>query len=230
MGLGPPLFKGFPQNESKMRLPIMPLNSVLYPWMPVVLTIFEERYLHMLEEVLRGPRFFGSALIAEGKEVGGPAVPYSVGVEVMIARAWPAEAGSWRVIGIGRHRFRIVGPVRQEPYPAVDVDYAGLNETDDAPDDLVRRVRELFAEHLRLLAQLVTPMAATMEIPTQPSRLSYMVAAHLGVDLTVRQRLLEIVTTRERLKVELDLLRADIAKFRLFAKAIPSDPDRADYN
>lgn len=216
--------------SANMRLPIMPLNSVLYPWMPVVLTIFEERYLRMLEEVLRGPRFFGTALIAEGREVGGPAVPHPVGVEVMIARAWPAEAGSWRVIGIGRHRFRILGPVSQEPYPSVEADYAGLKETDDAPAELVGRVRELFSEQLRLLAQLVTPMAATMEIPAQASRLSYMVAAHLGVDLTVRQRLLEIVTARERLQIEADLLKADIARLGLFAKALPSDPDKAGRN
>ena len=213
-----------------MRLPIMPLNSVLYPWMPIVLTIFEERYLRMLAEVLRGPRFFGTALIAEGKEVGGPAVPHPVGVEVMIARAWPAEAGSWRVIGIGRHRFRILGPLSQEPYPCAETDYAGLQESDDAPASLVHRVRELFSEHLQLLARLLNPTAASMEIPTEPSRLSYMVAAHLGVDLTVRQRLLEIVTARERLQVEADLLKADIAKFRLFVKGVPSDPDKAKRN
>ncbi|MCX7598999.1 MAG: LON peptidase substrate-binding domain-containing protein [Armatimonadetes bacterium] len=216
--------------RNDMRLPIMPLNSVVYPWMPVVLTIFEDRYLQMLEEVLRGPRFFGTALIAEGKEVGGPATPHPVGVEVIIARAWPAQEGSWRVIGIGRHRFRISGPVSQEPYPSVEADYAGLKEIDDAPAELVGRVRELFCEHLKLLAQLVAPMAATMEIPTQPSRLSYMVAAHLAVDLTVRQRLLEIVTARERLQVEAELLKADIAKFRLFARAVPSDPGKAEHN
>jgi hypothetical protein len=53
-----------------------------------------------------------------------------------------------------------------------------------------------------------------------------MVAAHLGIDMLSRQRLLEIPGARGRLEVELELLKADLAKLRLFAAVKPSDPSR----
>lgn len=214
-----------------MRLPIMPVNSVTYPWMPVVLSIFEDRYRRMLRDVLAGPRFFGTALIAEGKEVGGPAVPHPVGVEVMVVKAWPTDSGSWRVIGVGRRRFRVAGPVAEAPYPAVEVDYEGFPEDEaDVPAELGARVRSLFSQHLRMLAELLGSPTAGMEIPEHAARLSYMVAAHLGVDLVVRQRLLAMVSARERLEAELKLLADDLARFRVFVAARPFDPGKADLN
>ncbi|MGD9520197.1 MAG: LON peptidase substrate-binding domain-containing protein [Armatimonadota bacterium] len=215
-----------------MRIPLMPLNSVLYPWMPLVLSVYEERYLRMLEEVLRGPQFFGTALIAEGREVGGPAVPHAVGTEVIIARAWPVEDGSWRVVGIGRHRFRVLSMVTQEPYPVAEVDYAGLGESceEEVSEELLARVRRLFEEHLELLLILLGQPGMTPSIPEDAARLSYMVAAHLGTGTLERQRLLEIPGARERLETEVGLLRQDLARLRLFAAATPSRPERADLN
>ena len=212
------------ERGGTMRLALMPLNSVLFPWMPVTLSIYEERYLHMLEACLDGGRVFGVALIAEGKEVGGLAVPHKVGTEVMIARAWPAEDGSWRVVGVGRHRFEIVQVVQQHPYPLAEVDYSGWGEVDAAPRHLVDEVRELFREHLRLLTQLLGIGGPELSIPHSPARLSYMVAAHLGVTLLQRQRLLEIRTAAERLEAELDLLRQDVEKMRLFEVASQHQP------
>ncbi len=207
-----------------MKLPLMPLNSVLFPWMPVTLSIYEQRYLDMLEECMAGARVFGVALIAEGKEVGGPAVPHRVGTEVLVARAWPAEDGSWRVVGVGRHRFEIVRVVRQEPFPLAEVDYRGWHEVDEAPAELVDRVRELFRQHLALLTELLGIGGTELTIPDSPARLSYMVAAHLGVTLRERQRLLEIPAAAERLRAELELLRQDVEKMRIFAAAGRHEP------
>lgn len=214
-----------------MRLPMMPLNSVHYPWMPIVLSIFEERYVRMLADVLAGAHVFGTALIAEGREVGGSATPHPVGVEVMVARAWDQPDGSWRVVGVGRHRFAVERMVAQEPYPMAEVDYAGMSEAcDDVPEALIAEVRGLFGEHLGLLQELLVTPGSEMGIPSEPARLSYMVAAHLGIDMLSRQRLLEIDTARGRLEAELELLRADLAKLRLFAAARPFDPAKAQRN
>ena len=210
-----------------MRLPIMPLNGVHYPWMPIVLSIFEERYVAMLADVLAGAHVFGTALIAEGREVGGPATPHPVGVEVMVARAWDLPDGSWRVVGVGRHRFSVDEMVAQEPYPVAEVRFEGLQEaSNDVPEALISDLRGLFEEHLALLQTLLGTPSAGLGIPFEPARLSYMVAAHLGIDLLSRQRLLEIPGARGRLEVELELLKADLAKLRLFAAVTPSEPSR----
>ena len=184
-----------------------------------------------LGEGAAGAHVFGTALIAEGREVGGPATPHPVGVEVMVARAWDLPDGSWRVVGVGRHRFVVEKMVAQEPYPLAEVGFAGLGEAgEDVPEALVGEVRTLFEEHLGLLQSLLGTPSAGLGIPCEPARLSYMVAAHLGIDMLSRQRLLEIVTARGRLEAELELLRADLAKLRLFAAAKPLDPSKASLN
>ena len=57
------------------RIPIFPLQTVLYPGMLLPLRIFEVRYMDMAKACLRDSSPFGVALIKEGHEVGTPAVP-----------------------------------------------------------------------------------------------------------------------------------------------------------
>lgn len=54
-----------------MTLPLFPLNTVLFPGIPVYLHIFEARYKQMIEQCIAEERSFGVVLIREGVEVGG---------------------------------------------------------------------------------------------------------------------------------------------------------------
>jgi len=48
---------------------MFPLNSVLFPYMPLRLRVFEERYLMMLADLLqREDARFGVVLIERGRE------------------------------------------------------------------------------------------------------------------------------------------------------------------
>ena len=52
-------------------LPLFPLNSVLFPALPLPLHIFEERYKLMIGTCTASDQLFGVCLIKEGVEVGG---------------------------------------------------------------------------------------------------------------------------------------------------------------
>ena len=61
------------------ELPLFPLGAVvLFPDMPLNLRVFENRYKHLVSDVLQHDSSFGIALIREGREVGMPAVPHEV--------------------------------------------------------------------------------------------------------------------------------------------------------
>ena len=62
-----------------VRLPLFPLNVVMFPNTSIPLQIFEDRYKQMLRDCLDGDSRFGVTLIKEGAEVGDPATPHSVG-------------------------------------------------------------------------------------------------------------------------------------------------------
>ena len=53
------------------EIPLFPLNTVLFPGMPLSLHIFEERYKLMIKHCLDEECPFGVLLIREGKEVDG---------------------------------------------------------------------------------------------------------------------------------------------------------------
>ena len=65
--------------DELIRLPLFPLNVVMFPNTSIPLQIFEDRYKQMLRDCLDGDSRFGVTLIKEGAEVGDPATPHPVG-------------------------------------------------------------------------------------------------------------------------------------------------------
>src|SRR5205814_5524803 len=84
---------------------LFPLNTVLFPGMPLPLHIFEERYKLMIGRCLEEERPFGVVLIQSGPEVGGTAVPHRVGTTAHIAAVRRLDDGRMNLIAIGQERF-----------------------------------------------------------------------------------------------------------------------------
>jgi Lon protease-like protein len=202
-----------------MELPLMPLNSVLFPGMPMPLFIFEPRYREMIEHCLGSGNAFGVALIKEGKEVGGPAVPWTVGTTATIVRTLELDEGGLHVLTVGAERFRLLEILQVEPYMVGEVELLAENDEAAAPGELRDELRELFADHLRLVLQLLGQPSAEIEIPDSATRLSFMVAAHLTCAPQARQRLLEMDNLAQRLFHEKQLLLRESEEYRLLLAA-----------
>jgi Lon protease-like protein len=56
------------------ELPLFPLNTVLFPGMPLTLHIFEDRYKRMIRTCLKTRQPFGVVLVRHGQEAFGPLV------------------------------------------------------------------------------------------------------------------------------------------------------------
>jgi Lon protease-like protein len=89
-------------------IPLFPLNTVLFPGGVLPLRIFEQRYLEMTKACLRDTTPFGACLIREGREVGTPAVPCSVGCLATIAEWEMPQLGLFHLVARGSERFRIL--------------------------------------------------------------------------------------------------------------------------
>ena len=55
------------------KIPVFPLNTVLFPEGEMQLRLFEPRYLDMVRKCMREDTGFGICLIQDGKEAGQPA-------------------------------------------------------------------------------------------------------------------------------------------------------------
>ncbi|GGJ98660.1 LON peptidase substrate-binding domain-containing protein [Luteimonas terricola] len=88
-------------------LPLFPLQAVLVPGAALGLRVFEPRYLDMVGECGRNDGGFGVCLIAEGGEVGAPAVPAEFGTEALIEDFGTDDDGLLTLRVRGARRFRV---------------------------------------------------------------------------------------------------------------------------
>ena len=91
-----------------LRIPLFPLNTVLFPGGVQPLKIFEQRYLEMATACLKDGSPFGICLIANGKEIGEAALPHAVGTLASIVDWDMEQLGILMIKAIGGRRFRII--------------------------------------------------------------------------------------------------------------------------
>ena len=195
------------------ELRLFPLNTILFPGMPLPLRIFEERYKLMIGECLDTEQPFGVVLIKEGPEVGGPAAVYNVGVTARIDEVEHYEEGRMSISTMGEKRFRIVEIIQDVPYMKGSVEYM---PEDPGPDeeDHYPQAADMFGAYIRLLGSLGGGWLVEVEIPEEPLSLSYTIAHYLDLPRIAKQRLLEIPTPGERLKYEIPLLEGATERLR----------------
>jgi len=213
------------------RLRLFPLNTVLFPGAILNLHVFEPRYRQMISECLDANEAFGVVLIREGQEPGDADVmPHEVGTTAEICDVTPLPAGRYYISTTGRRRFKIQDVVSRDPYLLVEVEYLE-EELDDrgAVGELTDEVRGEFREYLRLLVEF-SGTSAEFEVPSDPVDASFLIGDALQVADTMKQRLLELSNTEQRLTVELDFLRRLLPQLRtlLERKAAQSPVERDD--
>jgi uncharacterized protein len=204
-------------DETQRVLPLFPLEQVvLFPGMSLPLRIFEERYKVMIGACQVTDQVFGVVLIRSGREVGDPAEPEQVGCTARMVRVDRIPDGRMHIMTIGEQRFRLVGKARVMPegYLVGDVVLLPEPPTASLESALVESVAQEFTRYQQAILGLtgrVDPVSAP-ELPSDPIRLSYRVAATLFVDPRERQRLLDTDDVASRLKQELVLLKREMPK------------------
>lgn len=197
------------------RLRLFPLNAVLFPGAVLNLHVFEPRYKQMISECLESGEGFGVVLIREGQEAGDPSVePHQIGSIAEITEVTPLPFGRYYVSTVGRRRFRIREILSREPYLTVDADVLDEEEAPDAEvTALEDDVRDAFLEYLQLVMEFSGQQAA-VDLPGDPNSTSFIVGDALQIADNVKQRLLEINSTKARLSIELAFLRRLLPQLR----------------
>jgi uncharacterized protein len=205
-------------TDDARELPLFPLNTVLFPSLPLPLHIFEERYKLMIGTCVVTDNLFGVCLIREGVEVAGPAEPFTIGTVARIAEVERMPDGRMNLMTFGTQRFRLDEVVQREPYL---VGRVVMLEPDREPaaDELVADVADRLLRYLREVRGAAR-LPDRSELLADVDRLSYLAAATLGLPARERQAFLETDSASARLGQARDLLRREIENARLFGRAI----------
>jgi len=210
------------------RLRLFPLSTVLFPGAALNLHVFEPRYKQMIAECLEGNEAFGVCLIRDGDEAGDPSVmPHEIGTTAEIGDVTSLDNGRYYISTLGRRRFRVERVVAREPYLVVEVTYLAEEQPQDdaAVEELVSEIRAVFRDYLRLLVEF-SGMQADIELPEDPVDASFLIGDALQVADSMKQRLLELSSTEQRLTVELGFLRRLLPQLRSLLERKRETPQR----
>lgn len=209
------------------RLPIFPLNTVVFPGVRVPLHVFEDRYRALVHHLLtiseKPDRLFGIVAIREGYEVGAHGVQsvHRVGCVVQMTSVEPYPDGRFDIEVVGRRRLRMDGLDTSGPYLVGDVETVEEPpDTSAAALEQAARTWTTFEEYRRRLSELRGDDVLDGDLPRDPEYLSYSLAATCLLTLQERQELLESPTAVERLVMLRHTLREEMRAMR----ALPSLP------
>lgn len=193
-----------------LTMPLFPLNTVLFPGMPLRLHIFEERYKIMIRECIEKSRPFGVVLIRHGVEALGPvAEPYTIGCTARIVRTEQLPEERINLVVLGQERFRLLSTDSESaPYLVGQVEPFPLKSLDpQAATELGERLLPLVKQYMHLLEGYLDRQYLPEDLPSEAASLAYMAAIILQVPPTVKQELLSIPET-------VDLLDSTYAIYR----------------
>lgn len=184
--------------DRSLDLPIFPLRTVLFPGGVLALRIFEQRYMGMARDCIRDQSSFGVCLIAEGNEVGEPALPHDIGSTARITEWDMAQLGVLQVSALGGQRFRILDKATdRQGLIRARVERIAAEPVATIPDDL------------RGLVPLLQAIASDLGDQRMPVPhafddavwVGYRYAEVLPIQPLARQKLLELGDPLARLKI-----------------------------
>lgn len=205
------------------KIPLFPLQVVLFPGGVLPLHIFEPRYREMVTYCLDTDSEFGVVLINEGTETGDAAGPYRVGTATRILDVSHLPDGRMNIVTAGEYRFEILDVQDELPYLVAQVrllDDEFALEVAPAVKSLAEESAVLYQTYELLSSRLIFAWQPTEENPEHPLELAYQIGTRLRISLEERQLLLETVQLEELLTREIAILKDENQRlsFRLMAR------------
>jgi Lon protease-like protein len=195
---------------SRLTLPLFPLHSVLFPGGPLVLRIFEPRYLDMISRCLKEESGFGVCLIKEGSEVGKVAEVYPVGTLGQITYWHKRPDGLLGVTITGEQRFHILEQ-RVEPNQLLVAEVELL--ANDPPHPVPEAYQGLVEMLKRIIGELDHPYIHLPKQYDDAGWVSARLVELLPLEHRYKQRLLQEHDPLQRLEVLLQrMLRREEAE------------------
>ncbi|MBR97476.1 MAG: hypothetical protein CL887_03150 [Dehalococcoidia bacterium] len=196
------------------NLPLFPLNTVLFPGGTIPLQVFEPRYLRLIDDCLNSDSKFGVVLIKEGKEVGGPSVPMSVGTIAKITSIKNLPNNRLLVTSIGTDRFNILEILKDDPYMVATVDVQNEQTNEEIEDQTLKEATRLTGEYLQTLLAMQGGWIKnpSSSLPEKPLDLSFFMAQLIQQPTSDQQKMLETTSTINRLSDCTNIIKSESQK------------------
>ena len=198
-------------NRETQKIPLFPLSTVLFPGGSIPLEIFEARYHSMIQDCLESDSKFGIALIKEGKEVGGTAVPHRVGTLAKITQMREISQNRLYLTAVGETRFTILELIEEKAYLEALVEKHAVDNLQEVGEQSRYEAQKAASRHLKSIVNLNGGWVRNAEtpIPDDPEKLSFFLGQLLRGSNKIRQEILEESSPAKRIELCLILLKRE---------------------
>ncbi|MCK9558238.1 MAG: endopeptidase La [Candidatus Cloacimonetes bacterium] len=204
-------------NNSRIprTLPVLHLsNVVMFPYLLMPLVVTDEESKLVIDHALSNDKLMAFFLDRSGE--GDAAQLESIGTAITILRMLRNQDGSISLLLQGTSRIRMQRPVQREPFIMVDVEVIAepINEEME-----VQAYRTIALELLDKVSQesslLNREMIAGLANIKQSGRVADIIAGNIELQISDRQRLLELVDLKQRFKYLNNCLAELIRQMRM---------------
>ena len=204
-----------PRSQTEiLDLPVLPLRDVVvFPHMVIPLFVGRDKSMRALEQAMEADKRI-ILLAQKSAETDDPAAAdlYTVGTLAQVLQLLKLPDGTIKVLVEGTARIGVSNVVER------DGSLYGQGEEIDSTDArepreieaVARSLMGLFEQYVKTNRKLPPELLQTLAGIDEPSRLADTIAAHLGVRLSDKQRLLETIEVGERLELLVGFVDGEI--------------------
>jgi ATP-dependent Lon protease len=204
------------------ELPILPLRGlVVYPQTAIPLTIGQPRSVRLVDEVVTGDRLIGLVAAKDPEmESPGPNEIYQIGTLAAIHRLFRAPDGTIRLLVQGMARIRVDSYNTTEPYLRAKVSPAPeFVESDSIEiEALMRTVMDQFTRLAELVPSIPGELITSALSVDDPLQLVYAIATYIRLSVTDQQRILELDSATDKLRLLMNILNKELEVLELGRK------------
>ncbi|SEM92037.1 ATP-dependent proteinase. Serine peptidase. MEROPS family S16 [Gemmobacter aquatilis] len=183
--------------------PVLPLRDiVVFPHMIVPLFVGREKSVRALEEVMAEDRqiLLSSQIDPTLDDPAADGI-YRTGVLANVLQLLKLPDGTVKVLVEGKTRVKITGFLTNDSFFEAQAEPLAEVAGDQAVvDALLRGVAEEFERYAKIKKNIPEEALAAVSDTREPARLADLVAGHLGIDVALKQALLETLDVSQRLE------------------------------
>ncbi|MDK2835735.1 MAG: ATP-dependent Lon protease [Thermosediminibacterales bacterium] len=191
-------------QEKQKLLPLLPLRGlIVFPYMILHFDVGRDKSISALEEAMAEDQLI---LLCTQKDpkIDSPQENdiYRTGTIARIKQLLKLPGNTIRVLVEGIKRAKILNYIETEPFFKVEI--MEIEEEEDESNTeieaLMRSVKDQFEDYVKLSKKLSPEILTTINVIDEPGRLADIIASHLTLKIQDKQKILEAVTAKERLK------------------------------
>jgi len=191
--------------DTKIKIPLFPLQTVLLPEFPLPLHIFEERYKLLVDHCISNESEFG-IVYANGNRIK------TMGCTAKIVQIYNRyDDGRMDILTVGQKRFKILNITEENLYLTAEIEYFDDEDELDTKElfDLSRKGIEILQDFGKLkIDNDLLKYVGKLNLKI----ISFVISSIGGFSNTEKQDFLEMTSTHKRLVKSVSILEESYHK------------------